>query len=116
MSADLEAKIRRVTEHLAQGHARRLLREMRREARAKTRARRQETRRRQMLGQAVLAAGLVDWESAEILGLLLTGRDRAASSPDVRATLRARGEAELSRGAVLKSGQPSASVTTQLGG
>lgn len=92
---ELEARIRRATDRLAQRHARRLLRRMREETRARTQMRREEGRRRSALGAAVLAAGLGDWQSAELLGLLLTGRDRATASPGIRETLRVRGEAEL---------------------
>lgn len=91
----LEARIRRATNRLSQRQARRLLRQMRQEDRELSRARRHEARQQSKLGAAVLAAGLGDWQSAELLGLLLTGRDRAVASPGLRETLRTRGEAEL---------------------
>jgi len=91
----LTAKIERSTKRTAQLQAQRALREMRLAAIERARARKHAARRRYELGETVLLAGLVDWQAAELVGLLLDGKDRYGSSPTMRLGLRKRGEAHL---------------------
>lgn len=81
------------TKRLARLKARSMLREMREEHRARELARRKHHQRRLALGDAVLEAGLDDWQPNEILGLLLHGIDDVGQSPTARMSLRKRGEA-----------------------
>jgi hypothetical protein len=89
-------KIQRAGQRLAQLQARDALRRMRLATQARARARRQEARRKYELGEAVLLAGLVDWQAAELVGLLLDGKDRFGTSPTMRLALRKRGAEHVS--------------------
>ena len=91
----IEQKIERAGQRLAQLQARLALRDMRRAAKTRASVRRQTARRKYELGEAVLIAGLVDWQAAELVGLLLDGKDRFGSSPTMRLGLGKRGVAHL---------------------
>lgn len=91
----IAAKIERATQRVAQLQARRALREMRLATMARARARKHDARRKYELGESVLLAGLVDWQAAELVGLLLDGKDRFGASPTMRMGLRKRGEEHL---------------------
>lgn len=91
----LAAKIERSQKRTAQLQARQALREMRLATVARARARKHAARRKYELGEAVLLAGLVDWQAAELVGLLLDGKERFGASPTMRMGLRKRGEAHL---------------------
>ena len=71
------------------------MREMRRATIARARARKLDARKKYQLGESVLLAGLADWHAAELVGLLLDGKERFAASPTMRMGLRKRGEAHL---------------------
>lgn len=91
----LTAKIERSQKRKAQLQAQRALRELRLATIERARARKRTARRKHELGESVLLAGLVDWQAAELVGLLLDGRDRFGASPTMRMALRKRGEAHL---------------------
>lgn len=91
-SNTIENQVLRATQRLAQMRARELLRENRRALRAKSVQRRASIRRRIELGDAVCSAGLEEWETPTVLGLLLDGRDRATQSPTMKLALTKRGE------------------------
>jgi len=94
-SDPLTVKVQRDVARAARSMLRKELRDMRVATQARARARRLETRRKFELGEAVLIAGLVDWQAAEITGLLLDGKDRYGSSPTMRLGLSKRGAAHL---------------------
>lgn len=91
----LTAKIERSARRTAQLQAQRALREMRLATIERVRARKRAARQRYELGDSVLLAGLVDWQAAELVGLLLDGKDRFGASPTMRMGLRKRGEEHL---------------------
>lgn len=91
----LAAKIERSQKRTAQLQARQALREMRLATVARARARKCAARRKYELGESVLLAGLVDWQAAELVGLLLDGKDRFGASPTMRMGLRKRGDEHL---------------------
>lgn len=79
-----EEKIRRATMRLAQLQARSALRAMRQAARSRMKLRREHAHRRGSLGDAVIGAGVGDWSNAEVLGLLLAGREHFGTSDTAR--------------------------------
>ena len=91
----ISAQIERATKRVAQLQARRALREMRRATVARARARKLDARRKYQLGESGLLAGLADWQPAELVGLMLDGKERFGASPTMRMGLRKRGEAHL---------------------
>lgn len=58
---------------------------------AKDDARRADAHRKIELGGLVIAAGLAEWDPAELVGLLLKGAERVAQSPDARLILKRAG-------------------------
>lgn len=80
-----EEKIRRITMRLAQMQAKSALRAMKSAVRARTRQKREHAHRRNCLGEAVMQAGLGEWKPAEVLGLLLAGRDHFGVTETARA-------------------------------
>lgn len=88
-------QIEKVANRLSKRQARRLLREMRTKMKARADARREKSRQRHEYGAAVVAAGLVGWDAAEIVGLLLDGSDRVGHSPTMRLGVRKRGAERL---------------------
>jgi hypothetical protein len=92
----LATEIERATKGISKKLARQMMHEMREAAEAKAKARKEDQRRRFALGGAVIAAGMGEWELVEIVGLLLDGCDRVASSQTMRLGMRKRGAAHLS--------------------
>lgn len=106
MSTDvLETRIVKMTHRLAALEARRLLRERQHAAQA----RKAETRRRIELGGAVIAAGCGEWTTAEVIGLIVKGREEAGSSPTMRMAFRQEGESVLAS----QSGKPRPKATAR---
>jgi hypothetical protein len=91
----LTEQVGRATQRLIQLRARQMLRDLRKTAREKALSRAADTRHRQELGGAVLAAHMDDWTPPEIVGLLLDGKDRVGHSTTMRLGIRKRGEAYL---------------------
>lgn len=92
-SAKLEEQVMNTAKRLAQLKARAMLREMREEHRTRERERRQLFQRRLAMGDAVLQAGVGDWQPTEVVGLLLHALEDVGQSPIARIGLRKRGEA-----------------------
>jgi hypothetical protein len=88
----LEDQILRAAKRVAQLSARQMVRDMRQASRTKVRERRDALRRRSSLGDAVVIAGCAHWPAAELVGLLIDGRERFEHSPTQRLALRKRGE------------------------
>jgi hypothetical protein len=101
----LASEIERATKSISKKLARQMMEEMREAAEAKAKARKEDQRRRFALGGAVIAAGMGEWELAEVVGVLLDGRDRVAGSPTMRLGMRKRGEAAIG-GSSGARGQP----------
>lgn len=78
---------------LGQRSAREKAKEMRDAAAERARLRKENLRMRIELGSLIVEAGLSAWTRAELLGLLIDGRDRATHSPTARLAMRKRGEA-----------------------
>lgn len=89
--------LERATRDVSQVRARELAREMREKAERQERARKEAFRRRLAMGEIVSRAGLDDWSAAEVLGLLLDGKDRVGESATMRLGMRQRGELQLQR-------------------
>ncbi|MEO5623465.1 MAG: conjugal transfer protein TraD [Dokdonella sp.] len=87
----LAAQIERATKRLTQLKAREFLRNQQAKTKAKGEVRRADAHRKIELGGLVIAAGLKDWDCAELVGALLDAADRASHSPTVRLGLRKRG-------------------------
>lgn len=84
------ALIQRTVQRLAQLQARRALADMRKATAARARARRNDARRHQELGAAIDGAGFADWPPADIMGLLLVGRDHFGEADTARKLMRER--------------------------
>ena len=99
--ADPIAQIEKLTQRLAQAKARQLMREAaqrtrakRAQAKADAEARRADAHRKIVLGGLVIAAGVDEWNPAQICGALLWAAEVAVSTED-REALRQRGVAHL---------------------
>ncbi|GMV29154.1 MAG: hypothetical protein AMXMBFR59_12790 [Rhodanobacteraceae bacterium] len=88
----VERALLRATREVSQAQAKELLQEMRAKAKLKEAARKNEFRRRLAMGEVVSHAGLDDWSTAEVLGLLLEGKERVGASPTMRLGMKQRGE------------------------
>lgn len=89
--------LERATRDISQVRAKELAREMREKAERQERARKEAFRRRLAMGEIVSRAGLDDWSAAEVLGLLLDGKDRVGESATMRLGMRQRGEPHLQK-------------------
>lgn len=87
-----EERVARATERLAVLKARQLLREMREHKKAREAAQRAAVQRRMELGHATFLAGMEDYSSEEVVGLLLDAKERLGHSPTQRLALKKRGE------------------------
>jgi len=87
-----EERVARATERLAVMKARQLLREMREQKKARDSARRIGTQRRMELGHATFMAGVENYSSEEVVGMLLDAKERLGHSPTQRLAIRKRGE------------------------
>ena len=111
------AKIDKMVEALAKEQARLMLAEkaeQRRKAREEAAQRRKEraamfraadAHKKIVLGGLTIAAGVDDWNEAEIVGALLVADEKLKTNPELRAKLRAKGLQHLqAREAARKSG------------
>jgi len=96
-------RVARATQRLAMLKARQLLREMRAERRTREAARRQTHQRRMALGYAAFMAGVEDYTTEEVVGMLLDAKERLGHSPTQRLAMRKRGE-EWMKSAALYAG------------
>lgn len=102
--SNLDARVASATRRLSQVVASQLLRDRVAALKAKKAERVALFRRKMAMGDAVLIAGLSDWEPAEIIGVLLDAKDRIGDSPTQRLGLRQRGQQLLPRSRAKKSG------------
>ena len=99
----LDARVASATRRLSQAVASQLLRDRVAALKAKKAERQALFRRKLMMGDAVLIAGLADWEPAEIIGVLLDARERIGDSPTQRLGMRQRGQQLLPQPRTAKS-------------
>jgi hypothetical protein len=90
----LRTQIDRSTQKLAQLQARKLIFEQRDASRARLASRRVETRRKIELGDLVIAAGAGDLDGTELVGALLSYRDKV-SDPAQREQFQQKGATHL---------------------
>jgi len=102
--SNLDARVASATRRLSQVVASQLLRDRVAALKAKKAERAALFRRKIAMGDAVLIAGLAEWEPTEIVGALLDAKDRFGNSPTQRMGLRQRGEQLLPRSRAKKAG------------
>lgn len=85
-------RVARATERLAVLKARQLLREMREQKKKREATQRLNVQRRMELGHASFLAGVEDYTSAEVVGMLLDAKERLGHSPTQRMAMKKRGE------------------------
>ncbi len=95
--SNLDARVALATRRLSQVVASQLLRDRVAALKARKAERAALFRRKMAMGDAVMAAGLTEWEPAEIVGALLDAKDRIGTSPTQRMGLRQRGQQLLPR-------------------
>lgn len=90
-------RLARAVQRLTQLKARQLMIEQQTLQAAKEQELRALVRRRYDFGEAVIAAGLTDWNPFEVVGALLEVRDRIGLSKTQRMAAQKRGEQHLGR-------------------
>jgi hypothetical protein len=111
---NLDVRVASATRRLGQVVADQLLRDRVAALKAKKMERQALFRRKLTMGDAVLLAGLTDWEPAEIVGALLDVKDRIGVSPTQRMGLRQRGQQLLPRPRTTKPRRDDIPISTSL--
>jgi len=88
MPSKLADQIARTRAQLTKLTERQKLADRRAAEKAKADARRADAHRKIELGGLVIAAGLAEWDPAELVGLLLKGAEKVAQAPEARSLLR----------------------------
>lgn len=105
-------RLDRAVQRLTQLKARQLMIEQQEKLQLKEQELRALVRRRYDFGEAVIAAGLSDWNPFEVVGALLEVRDRIGLSKTQRMAAQKRGEQHLGRPHVPAPDKPPSPDTT----
>lgn len=101
----LQEQIERATNRLAQLKAREIVKTRQAEARQRQTARREDAHRKILLGGLVIAAGVDQWDEAEICAALLHSAAYAQQRPEILERWRAQGIAHLEERKALREGR-----------